>query len=101
MGQFEKSQQVSLSEKEGEALSEFRITIIHEAENLGLTPIYDAKFGKKSTLDQELDICNRVYEIATYNMKRVGVTIKKYEVNKSSYIQIRLFTAKDAENLGL
>ena len=55
----------------------------------------------KPNLDQELDICNRVYEIATYNMKRVGVAIKKYKVNKSSYIQIRLYTAKDAENLGL
>ena len=55
----------------------------------------------KPNLDQELDICNRVYEIATDNMKRVGVTIKKYKVNKSSYIQIRLITAKDAENLGL
>ena len=52
-------------------------TIIHDAENLGLVPIYEAKSGRESTMDQELDICNRVYEIATYNMRRVCVTIKK------------------------
>ena len=48
-------------------------------------------------MDQELDICNRVYEIATYNMRRVCVTIKKYNVNKHPYMQIRLFTAKENE----
>ena len=48
-------------------------------------------------MDQELDICNRVYEIATYNMRRVCVTIKKYGVSKPPYIQIRLFTAKENE----
>ena len=71
LGQFEKSQQVYLSEKEGEALSTMRNTVIHDAENLGLVPIYEAKPGKESTMDQELEICNRVYEIATYNMRRV------------------------------
>ena len=97
MGQFEKSQQVYLSEKEGEALSTIRNTAIHDAENLGLVPIYEAKSGKETTMDQELEICNRVYEIATYNMRRVCVTIKKYSVNKRPYIQIRLFTAKKNE----
>ena len=48
-------------------------------------------------MDQELDICNRLYEIATYNARRVCVTIKKYSVNKPPYIQIRLFTAKENE----
>ena len=71
MGQFEKSQQVYLSEKEGEELSTIRNTVIHDAENLGLVPIYEAKPGKESTMDQELEICNRVYEIATYNMRKV------------------------------
>ena len=33
-------------------------------------------------MDQKLDICNRVYEIATYNMRTVCVTINKYNVNK-------------------
>ena len=84
--------EVSLNEKEGEALS-----TIHDAENLGLVPIYEAKSGKETTKDQELDICNRVYEIATYNMRRVYVTIKKYNVNKPPYIQIRQFTAKENE----
>ena len=50
-------------------------------------------------MDQELNICNRVYEIATYNMRRVCLTIKKYNVNKKPYIQIRLFTAKENEDL--
>ena len=96
-GQIENSQQVYLSEKEGDALSTIRNTVIHDAENLGLVYTYEAKSGKESTLDQELEICNRVYEIATYNMKRVCVTIKKYSVNNPPHIQIRLFTAKDNE----
>ena len=62
MGQFEKSQQVYLSEKEEEAISAIRITVSHDAENLGLLPIYEAKSCKESTMDQEPDICNRVYE---------------------------------------
>ena len=74
-----------------------RNTVIHVAENLGLIPIYEAKSGKESTMDQELEICNRVFEIATNNMRRVCVTIKKYSVNKPPYIQIRLFTAKENE----
>ena len=48
-------------------------------------------------MDQELDICNRVYEIATNNMRRVCVTITKYSVNKPPFIQIRFFTAKENE----
>ena len=97
LGQFEKSQQVYLSEKEGDALSTIRNTVIHDAENLGLVPIYEATSGRELTMDQELEICNRVYEIATYNMRRVCVTIKKYSVNMPPYIQIRLFTAKENE----
>ena len=65
LGQIERSQQVYLKEKEGEALSAIRNTVIHDAENLGLVPIYKAKSGNESTMDQELDICNRVYERAT------------------------------------
>ena len=72
MGQFENSQQVYLSGKEREAISAIRNTVIHAAENLGLVPIYEAKSGKESTMDQEeLDFCDRVYEIATYNIRRV------------------------------
>ena len=48
-------------------------------------------------MDQELDICKRVYEIALYNMMKVCVTINEYNVNKPPYIQIRLFTAKENE----
>ena len=46
----------------------------------------------ESTMDQELDICKRKYEIATYNMGRVCVTIRK-----PPYIQIRFLTAKENE----
>ena len=99
LGQLEKRQQFYLGEKEGEAISAIRNTVIHDAENLGLVPIYEAKSGRESTMDQELDICNRVYEIATYNMRRVCVTIKKYNVSKPPDIQIRLFTAKENEDL--
>ena len=68
---------------------------MQDAENLGVLPIYEAKSGKESTMDQEPDICNRVYEIATYNIRRVCVTIKKCNVSKPPYSQIRLFTAKE------
>ena len=97
LGQFEKSQQVYLSEKEGEEISPIRNTVSHDAENLGLVPIYETKTGEDSTMDQELDICNRVYEIATYSMRRVWVTMKKYHVNKPPYVQARLFTGKENE----
>ena len=46
--QFEKSQQVYLSDKEGEAISAIRNTVIHDAENLGHVPIYEAKPGRES-----------------------------------------------------
>ena len=46
LGQFEKSQLVYLKEKEGEAKSAIRNNVIHNAENLGLVPIYEAKYGK-------------------------------------------------------
>ena len=48
-------------------------------------------------MDQELANCNKVYDIATHNRRQVCVTIKKYNVNKTPYIQIRLFTAKENE----
>ena len=97
LGQFEMSQQVYLSEKEGEALSAVRKTIIHDAENFGLLLKYEAKSGKDSTMNQELDLCNREYEKATCNIRRLCVTIKKNKVNKPPYIQIRVFGAKEKE----
>ena len=72
-----------------------RITVIRDADNLGLVLIHETKSAKESNMDQELDICNRVYEIATYNMSRLCVTIKKYIINKPPYIQIRIFTARE------
>ena len=99
LGQFEKSQQIYLSEKEGEAISAIRNTIFHDAENLGLVPILELTSDKESTMDLQLANCNKVYDIATYNRRQVCVTIKKYNVSKPPYIQIRLFTAKENEVL--
>ena len=92
MGQLEKRQQDYLVENEEDAISAIRNTVIHDPENLGLVPILELTSDKESTMDQELANCNKVYDIATYNMRQVCVTIKKY--NKPPYIQIRLFTAK-------
>ena len=52
---------------------------------------------KESTMDQGLANCNKVYDIATCNRRQVCVTIKRYNINKPPYIQIRLFTAKENE----
>ena len=95
LGQLEKRQQVYLGEKEGEATSAIKNTVIHDAENLGLVPILELTSDKESTMDQELANCNKLYDIATYNRRQVCVTKKKYNVNKPPYIQIRLFTAKE------
>ena len=97
LGQLEKRQQVYHDEKEGEAISAIRSTVIHDAENLGLVPILELTSDKESTMDQELANCNKVYDIEIYNRRQVCVTIKKYNVNKPRYIQIRLFTAKENE----
>ena len=97
LGQLEKRQQVYLGEKEGEAISAIRNTVIHDAENLGLVPILELTSDKKSTKDQELANCKKVYDIATYDRRQVCVTIKRYNINKPPYIQIRLFTAKENE----
>ena len=77
--------------------TQIRNTVIHDAENLGLVPILEFTSDKESTMDQELANCNKVYDIATYNRRQVCVTSKKYNVKKSPYIQIRLFTAKENE----
>ena len=52
LGQFEMSQQIYLSKKEGQAISSVRNTDMHNAENFGLVPIREAKSGKKSTMDK-------------------------------------------------
>ena len=88
---------VHLGEKEGEAISAIKNTVIHDAENLGLVPILEFTSDKESTMKQELANCNKVYDIATYNRRQVCVTIKKYNAKKPPYIQIRLFTAKQNE----
>ena len=94
MGQLEKRQQVYLGEKEGEAISAIRNTVIQDAENLGLVPILELTSDNETTKDQELANCNKVYDTATYNRRQVCVTIKEYNVNKPPYSPIRLFTAK-------
>ena len=82
MEQLEKRQQVYLGEKEGEAVSTIRNTVIDDAENLGLVPILDLTSDKESTMDQELANSNKVYDIATYYRFQVCVTIKKYMLTK-------------------
>ena len=76
LGQLEKSQQVYLTEKEAEAISTIRNTVVHDAENLGFVPKYEIKSGEVSTMDQELD-CSRVYETATHIKRRVCHKEKK------------------------
>ena len=65
LGQLEKRQQVYLGEKEGDAISAIRNTVIQDAENLGLVPILELTSDKESTMDQDLANCNKVYDIAT------------------------------------
>ena len=40
-----------------------RNNIIHGAENFGLEPKHAVKSRQEYTMDQVLDICNRVYEL--------------------------------------
>ena len=53
LGQLEQRQQVHLGEKEAEAISAVRNTIIHDSENLGLVPILELTSDKESTMHQE------------------------------------------------
>ena len=92
-------QQVYLGENEGERISAIRNTVIHAAENLGLVLVLEPYSYKDSTMERELANCHAVYDVATYKKRRVCVTIKKYSVNKSLYIQIRPFIAKENEVL--
>ena len=50
-------------------------------------------------MEQELANCNKLYDIASYNRRQVCVKIKKYNVNKPPYIQVRLFFAKENETM--
>ena len=88
-----------LVKKKGNQYPQYGILLFTMLKILDSYLFMKPKSGRESTMDQELDICNRVYEIATYNMRRVCVTIKKYNVSKPPYIQIRLFTAKETEDL--
>ena len=101
LGQLEKRQQVYLGEKEGEAISAIGNTVFHDAENLGLVPILELTSDQESTMDQELASFNKVYDIATYKRRQVCVTIKRYNIHKFIYVQIRLFTAKENEAVKL
>ena len=48
-------------------------------------------------MDQELANCNKVYDLESFNRRQTCVPLKKYNVNKRPYIQIRLFIAKENE----
>ena len=56
-------------------------------------------FLKDSTMLNELENGHAVFDIATYNKRKVSVAIKKYSVSEPPCIQIRLFTAKENEAL--
>ena len=85
--------------KEGERISVIRNTVIHDAENLGLVPVLEPYSDKDSTMEQEHANGHALYDVATYKKRRMCVIIKKYSVNKSPHIQIRLFTIKENEVL--
>ena len=97
--QLKKRPHVYLGKEEGEAISVIINIVIHEAENLGLISVLKLGSDKESTLDQELANCEKVNDIANYKRRQVCDTIKKYNVIKTSYIQIRLFTAKVNEGM--
>ena len=98
-GKNQKTQQVYLSENEGERIAAIRNTVIHDAESFGLVPVLEPYSDKDSTMEQKLANCHTVYDVTTYKKRRLCVKIKKYSVNKPPYIQIRLFTAKENEVL--
>ena len=52
------SKKNSIGEKEGEAISAIKNTVIRGAENSGLAPILELTSDKESTMDQELANCN-------------------------------------------
>ena len=93
MGQVVKFQNNYLSEKQGES----GLLLFTMLETLDSLLHMKPNRAKKQLWIN--DICSRVYEIAIYNMRRVCDTIKKYNVNKSPYIRIRLYTAKKNEEL--
>ena len=47
------------------------------AENNGLVPILEAYSVEASSIDQELDILNEVYDIVSFNRRQIGFSIKK------------------------
>ena len=96
LGQIVKEQQFHRSTKNSRQSGTLFFTTL---KRMGIVPKNIAISGKESTMGQELDICNKVYKIATYNMRRACILIKKYNVRKTPYIQIRLFTAKENEDL--
>ena len=80
-------------------ISAIRNAIIHDAENLGLYPLLEPLSDKDSTMEQEHANCHAAYDVARNKKCRECLIIKKYSVNTSPYIQIRLFTSKENEVL--
>ena len=97
LGQLEKKTCISWWKREGEAVSLVENSVIHNAENIGLVLILDFNSEKESTLDQELANCNKMFDIAAYIRWQLFVTIKKCNLIKDSYIQIRLYAANVKE----
>ena len=63
--------QSSLEKKKKER--QFRNTVINDAENIDIVPIMELIAGKESTMDQELAICNKMFDIANYCRSQVCV----------------------------
>ena len=53
-GQIEKTQQVYLGEKEGERILPIRNNVIHDAENLGLVPVWNPILTKTQPWSRNL-----------------------------------------------
>ena len=66
---------------------------------LGLVPLFELYSGKSSTMEQELANSHAVNDIARDKKGRVGLTTKKYSVNKPPFIPIWLFIAMENEVL--
>ena len=92
------SESIYVGEKEGEKLLAKRKNCIDDAEKLGLEPIYEAKSGKNSTMDQTLDSFNRVYELAIRHEKGVCHN-QAVQCEQPPSIHIRHFTAEENEGM--
>ena len=65
--QLEKIQEVYLGEKEGEAISVIRNTVVHDAENLGLVPKLELTSDKR--VNYRSEVCELVPKLNSFLTK--------------------------------